>query len=83
LAQWPRDKLRPNCQFQDVLSKRIQAQLAEKNNVLSEEAQLKQANALYSLLEDRYKTKVRCVFSFELKEVKLTGTFPSIVSLAH
>lgn len=64
LAQWPKDRLRPESQLQDVLTKRIDKQFAEQKagstaGVLSEEAELKQVNAMYSLLEDRYKTKVR------------------------
>ncbi|KAI1478496.1 hypothetical protein K445DRAFT_320929 [Daldinia sp. EC12] len=51
LDQWPRDTLRPQIQFQDVLRKRF-----EGSSGLSEQEQLKQANALYSLLHNRYKT---------------------------
>ncbi|KAI1258764.1 hypothetical protein F5Y18DRAFT_412364 [Xylariaceae sp. FL1019] len=51
LNKWPRDTIRPEVQFQEVLIKRF-----EKNDVkLSEEEKLKQANALYSLLDNRYK----------------------------
>ncbi|KAK1766605.1 hypothetical protein QBC33DRAFT_493656 [Phialemonium atrogriseum] len=64
LAQWPKDRLRPESQLQDVLTKRIDKQFAERKagsaaGLLSEEAELKQVNAMYSLLEDRYKTKYR------------------------
>jgi hypothetical protein len=44
-----------------VLAKRIESQFnggATAVDAATEEAQLKQANALYSLLSDRYKTKV-------------------------
>ncbi|KAI1463526.1 uncharacterized protein F4812DRAFT_463625 [Daldinia caldariorum] len=51
LDQWPKDPLRPQVQFQDVLRKRF-----ERPSGLSEQDQLKQANALYSLLHNRYKT---------------------------
>lgn len=63
LAQWPKDPLRPDFQLQDVLSKRIESQFkgAAAVDARTEEAQLKQANALYSLLEDRYKTKYRII----------------------
>ncbi|KAI2622720.1 hypothetical protein GGS26DRAFT_567379 [Hypomontagnella submonticulosa] len=50
LSQWPKDTLRPQIQFQDVLRKRFEA-----SSGLSEEDQLTQANALYSLLDNRYK----------------------------
>ncbi|KAI1645015.1 uncharacterized protein F4817DRAFT_345337 [Daldinia loculata] len=50
LGQWPKDTLRPQIQFQDVLRKRF-----ESSSGMSEQDQLKQANALYSLLDNRYK----------------------------
>lgn len=60
LTRWPKDPLRPECQLQDVLAKRL-----EKGNLApatagatQEQADLKQANALQSLVEDRYKNKV-------------------------
>ncbi|KAI1338127.1 hypothetical protein F5Y15DRAFT_417181 [Xylariaceae sp. FL0016] len=52
LAQWPKDTIRPEVQFQEVLRKRF-----ELKAVMSEEDQLKQANALYSLLDNRYKKR--------------------------
>ncbi|KAI1400987.1 hypothetical protein F4819DRAFT_487053 [Hypoxylon fuscum] len=52
LSQWPKDTLRPQVQFQDVLRKRFEA-----SSGVSEQDQLKQANALYSLLDNRYKRK--------------------------
>ncbi|KAI1371618.1 hypothetical protein F4677DRAFT_435179 [Hypoxylon crocopeplum] len=52
LSQWPKDTLRPQVQLQDVLRKRF-----EQDSSLSEQEQLKQANALYSLLDNRYKKK--------------------------
>ncbi|KAK0610616.1 hypothetical protein B0T17DRAFT_512104 [Bombardia bombarda] len=65
LERWPKDPLRPDCQLQDVLAKRLEKDsiLPSKSAILSsasrEEAELKQANALFSLLENRYKTKYR------------------------
>ncbi|KAI2627583.1 hypothetical protein GGR54DRAFT_421163 [Hypoxylon sp. NC1633] len=50
LSQWPKDTLRPQVQFQDILRKRF-----EQASSSSEEDQLRQANALYSLLDNRYK----------------------------
>ncbi|KAI0893113.1 hypothetical protein F4806DRAFT_499302 [Annulohypoxylon nitens] len=44
LSQWPKDVLRPQMQLQEVLQKRF-----EQPSNLSEQDQLKQANALYSL----------------------------------
>ncbi|KAI0397940.1 hypothetical protein F5Y17DRAFT_412802 [Xylariaceae sp. FL0594] len=55
LAQWPKDPIRPDVQFQDVMKKRFEQQPAGLN--LSEGEQLRQANALYSLLNNRYKRK--------------------------
>ncbi|KAJ2969179.1 hypothetical protein NUW58_g10048 [Xylaria curta] len=51
LSQWPSATIRPEVQFQAVLRKRFE----QPNTNLTEEEQLKQANALYSLLENRYK----------------------------
>ncbi|EMR61894.1 hypothetical protein MGN70_010446 [Eutypa lata] len=56
LSQWPKDPVRPQVQFQDVLRKRFE-QTSTSSPALSEEDQLKQANALYSLLDNRYKKK--------------------------
>ncbi|KAI1485915.1 hypothetical protein F5X96DRAFT_682431 [Biscogniauxia mediterranea] len=53
LAQWPKDNVRPEVQLQDVLRKRFEQQ----KTALSEQDQLRQANALYSLLDNRYKKK--------------------------
>lgn len=55
LARWPKDVVRPQVQLQDVLRKRFEA----SPTGLSQTEQLKQANALYSLLDNRYKKKVR------------------------
>lgn len=51
LSQWPTGTIRPELQFQAVLRKRFE----QPNVNLSEAEQLKEANALYSLLGDRYK----------------------------
>ncbi|KAL2140502.1 hypothetical protein VTI28DRAFT_3745 [Corynascus sepedonium] len=61
LTRWPKDTLRPDCQLQDVLAKRLQkGPLAPVTaGATQEQADLKQANALYSLLQDRYKNKYR------------------------
>ncbi|KAK4035355.1 hypothetical protein C8A01DRAFT_38200 [Parachaetomium inaequale] len=61
LTRWPKDALRPECQLQDVLAKRLaKGTLAPATRgATQEQADLKQANALYSLLEDRYKNKYR------------------------
>ncbi|KAH9890770.1 hypothetical protein F4778DRAFT_367302 [Xylariomycetidae sp. FL2044] len=53
LSQWPKDTIRPQVQFQDILAKRYE----RPATALSNEEQLKQANALYSLLQNRYKSK--------------------------
>ncbi len=50
LERWPKDALRPECQFQDVLAKRL---TDAKGRV-----ELKDANALYTLLEDRFARQV-------------------------
>ncbi|KAI0867927.1 hypothetical protein GGS24DRAFT_507310 [Hypoxylon argillaceum] len=51
LNEWPKDTIRPEVQFQTVLRKRFE----QPKLSLSEEEQLKEANALYSLLDNRYK----------------------------
>ncbi|KAI0121719.1 hypothetical protein BJ170DRAFT_687957 [Xylariales sp. AK1849] len=53
LNRWPKDTIRPTVQFQEVLKKRFES----KASVLSEEEKLRQANALYSLLDNRYKKR--------------------------
>ncbi|KAB5533459.1 hypothetical protein GE09DRAFT_1227475 [Coniochaeta sp. 2T2.1] len=58
LAKWPRDPLRPDCQLHDVVGKRIEKELAQAGGTATE-AQIKQVNALYSLLENRYKSTYR------------------------
>lgn len=51
LTAWPKDPLRPTCQLQDVLSKR----LAESNKFPGPDKNpAAQVNALVSLLGDRY-----------------------------
>ncbi|KAL0467513.1 hypothetical protein QR685DRAFT_532674 [Neurospora intermedia] len=69
LGEWPRDALRPECQLQDVLSKRLQKNngsllpnkpaFTKLTKEAKEEAEIKQANALIGLLENRYKNKYR------------------------
>ncbi|KAK7931025.1 hypothetical protein PG985_001737 [Apiospora marii] len=55
LNKWPQDAIRPQVQFQDVLRKRFESKSA--SGALSDEEELKQANALYSLIDNRYKKK--------------------------
>jgi hypothetical protein len=57
LGRWPRDPLRPEHTFQDVLSKRLETKFAP-GNPINEGEELKQVNALYSLVENRYQAKV-------------------------
>ncbi|KAK8118207.1 uncharacterized protein PG998_006488 [Apiospora kogelbergensis] len=56
LGKWPQDIIRPQVQFQDVLRKRFESKATSGGP--SDLAELRQANALYSLLENRYKKKV-------------------------
>ena len=60
MNRWPQDKLRPDCQLQDVLAKRLEkgALAPALNGATQAQADLKQANAIYSLIENRYKNKV-------------------------
>jgi len=69
LSMWPKDRLRPECQFQDVLMKRVERTFLptpgyspETGEALDapsvdERRELAQVNALYSLLEGRYAEK--------------------------
>ncbi|KAI9708428.1 MAG: hypothetical protein M1820_003888 [Bogoriella megaspora] len=67
LKAWPKDALRPaEIQFRNLLQKRIERQAAgavandsssnvsQKNTAFSDGAELRQINALYSLLDNRY-----------------------------
>jgi len=56
IARWPKDPLRPEAQFRDVLAKRVTEKFAHGKPV-NEAQELKQVNALYSLLDNRYKRK--------------------------
>ncbi|KAI0206569.1 hypothetical protein F4808DRAFT_454490 [Astrocystis sublimbata] len=51
LGKWPTDTIRPELQFQVQMQKRFEQPQLD----MSEKAQLRQANALYSLLDNRYK----------------------------
>ncbi|PQE32387.1 hypothetical protein CJF32_00001141 [Rutstroemia sp. NJR-2017a WRK4] len=62
LSRWPKDILRPETQFTDVIRRRIDKKFLPAANgsaaaPVNEKAELRQVNALYSLLEDRYKRK--------------------------
>ncbi|KAG9230304.1 hypothetical protein BJ875DRAFT_507402 [Amylocarpus encephaloides] len=69
LSQWPKDALRPECRFEDVMRRRIESKFnpsetpSEGRQVervpVNQEAELKQVNALYSLINNRYTTQYR------------------------
>ncbi|THW45624.1 hypothetical protein D6D22_03457 [Aureobasidium pullulans] len=62
LSQWPVDRLRPEISFQSVLKRRLEAApVAQVNQANTAQTQapkarneLREINALYSLLENRY-----------------------------
>ncbi|MCJ1337100.1 hypothetical protein MMC09_002379 [Bachmanniomyces sp. S44760] len=61
LAQWPVDLLRPDVSFKTVIQRRISNEERHGQSSLATPAdkhEIEQANALYSLLEDRYLKKV-------------------------
>src|SRR4051812_40058610 len=58
LGRWPRDNLRPDTQLQTALAKRLETKLSAGGSI-DVNSELKQINALHSLVENRYKTKVR------------------------
>lgn len=76
LSQWPADRLRPEVAFQNILKKRVDAapvpQAAQENTAQAiprtvrtdAAAEMKEVNALYSLLENRYSKAVCCAKPF-------------------
>lgn len=54
LQRWPKDPLRPECQLQDVLSRRLLASSRFPGKDQDGDAPARQVNALLSLLADRY-----------------------------
>jgi cytochrome b pre-mRNA-processing protein 6 len=77
LSRWPKDNLRPECQFQDAMRRRIErrflpasspntptAAQAVANSAVDEKVELEQVNAIYSLLENRYSRKVCSLLRF-------------------
>ncbi|KAG8158234.1 hypothetical protein KVR01_011995 [Diaporthe batatas] len=59
LAAWPKDPLRPTCQLQDVLSRRLAGSNrfpGPDDNNTPETAAAAQVNAVLSLLSNRYLT---------------------------
>ncbi|KAK1752871.1 hypothetical protein QBC47DRAFT_49004 [Echria macrotheca] len=65
VERWPHDALRPDCQLQTVLAKRLEAgsiapaSAASQSAGAREDAERKQANALFALVENRYITRHR------------------------
>ncbi|TQS38382.1 hypothetical protein Golomagni_01111 [Golovinomyces magnicellulatus] len=72
LSKWPQDALRPECQFKDVVRRRVDKMfLSNPDNKspnstpgitrteINEKKELEQANALYLLLENRFSQRVR------------------------
>ncbi|CAL3971788.1 unnamed protein product [Diplocarpon coronariae] len=70
LARWPKDELRPGCQLPDAVRRRVEQRFLPVSSEtapgatqriaaspLDEKRELEQANALYSLLENRYSRK--------------------------
>ncbi|KAK5654244.1 hypothetical protein OQA88_7419 [Cercophora sp. LCS_1] len=54
LERWPRDALRPDFQFQDIVGKRLAAATADSGAV-----EQRNANALNSLIGNRYMNKYK------------------------
>jgi len=70
LSRWPKDTLRPECQFQDAMRKRLNRRYPPSSSAGSQSAvqtvpisaaekklEMEEANILYSLLENRYSRK--------------------------
>ncbi|KAH6638696.1 hypothetical protein BKA67DRAFT_589193 [Truncatella angustata] len=71
LNRWPKDNLRPTVQLQEVLKKRFEGNASS----LSEDEKLRQANALYSLLDNRYKKKYPIIGEHSLLKPKSNPTY--------
>ncbi|KAK1963491.1 hypothetical protein LZ32DRAFT_609940 [Colletotrichum eremochloae] len=56
LALWPKDNLRPETQFSEIIQRGIERRYTAPN-VVDEVKELKQANALFALADDRFKKR--------------------------
>ncbi|KAK6206385.1 hypothetical protein QIS74_13556 [Colletotrichum tabaci] len=54
LALWPKDNLRPETQFNEIIQRGIERRYTTPN-IVDEAKELKQVNALYALADDRFK----------------------------
>ncbi|RKF56949.1 hypothetical protein OnM2_077046 [Erysiphe neolycopersici] len=65
LSRWPQDTLRPECQFKDLMRKRVDKIFLSNTTSetstkeINEKSELEQVNALYNLLENRFSQRVR------------------------
>lgn len=57
LALWPKDNLRPETQFNEIIQRGIERRYTTPN-IVDEAKELKQVNALYALADDRFKKTV-------------------------
>ena len=57
LRLWPKDNLRPGCQIQDAVARRVETTFAAGQGA-AEQKELAQANAMHALLENRFAAKV-------------------------
>ncbi|CAG8972852.1 hypothetical protein HYALB_00001271 [Hymenoscyphus albidus] len=67
LSQWPKDALRPECRFEDVMQKRIEQKFNPPKALegakpaattpKNEEAEMNQVHALFSLIGNQYTRK--------------------------
>ncbi|CAC9889122.1 unnamed protein product, partial [Aureobasidium pullulans] len=88
LSQWPVDRLRPEISFQSVLKRRLEAApVAQVNQANTAQTQapkarneLREINALYSLLENRYSSTHYTTLVKELDEVPDRTFFQRIAS---
>ncbi|KAK1593539.1 uncharacterized protein LY79DRAFT_552190 [Colletotrichum navitas] len=56
LALWPKDNLRPETQFKEIIQRGVERRYTAPN--VDEANELKQANALFALANDRFKKRV-------------------------
>ncbi|KAF6808936.1 hypothetical protein CSOJ01_07206 [Colletotrichum sojae] len=55
LSLWPKDNLRPEVQFAEFAARGLDTRFARAGAAVDEVKELKQANALYAMADDRFK----------------------------
>ncbi|KAK3081796.1 hypothetical protein LTS18_002645 [Coniosporium uncinatum] len=82
IQQWPHDPLRPTVSFTKLLEKRAAKAAAKPGTVTEQQAELRNVNALYSLLDDRY-TKKYPVSSAVLRPTSDPDYYDRLIAELH